>query len=92
LYWAVVDAAHAALMKVGEVPPTPGHVSDLINKKLVKPKYVAKKYADMMDMFYNLQKKIVHRQVRTITGSEYDMYKKKAEEFVKVMQKIVEAK
>ena len=32
LYWAVIDSAHSALMKVGEIPPTPEHVADLMEK------------------------------------------------------------
>ena len=38
LYWAVVDAGHAALMRLGEVPPTPSHMPKLIHEKLVKKK------------------------------------------------------
>jgi len=90
LYWAVVDSAHAALMKVGEVPPTPGHIADLIDKKLVKPGYVAGKYTTMMDTFYKLQKKIIHREIQQISGREFDEYKRTAEDFVKTMQKVVE--
>lgn len=90
LYWAVVDSAHAALMKVGEVPPTPGHIAELIKKKLVKPGYVAQNYVDSMDLFYKLQKKIIHRQTQQITGKQYDDYKKKAEDFVKTMLRVVE--
>ena len=36
LYWAVIDSAHAALMKTGEIPPSPDHVADLLEEKLVK--------------------------------------------------------
>lgn len=90
LYWAVVDSAHAALMKLGEVPPTPAHIADLLRERLVKEQMLPAKYADMMDFFYKLQKKIVHREVQQVTGKEYDKYKADAQDFVKVMQKIVE--
>ncbi len=92
LYWAVVDSAHAALMKVGEVPPTPGHIAELIQKKLVKPGFISSKYAGMMDMFFKLQKKIIHREIQLVLGKEFDDYKKQAEDFVKTMQKVVEQK
>ncbi len=92
LYWAVVDSAHAALMKVGEVPPTPGHIAELIEKKLVKPGHVSSKYANMMDTFYKLQKKIIHREIQVLSGKEFDNYKGQAEDFVKVMLKVVEQK
>src|SRR3989344_9618845 len=38
LYWAVIDAAHAVLMEYGEIPPSPGQVSSILNEKLVKRK------------------------------------------------------
>lgn len=90
LYWAVVDSAHAALMKLGEVPPTPAHVADLIDKRLCTPGILPAKYAKIMEQFYHLQKQITHRQIQKITGKEYDEYKRQAEDFVKAMQKVVE--
>ena len=38
LYWAVIDASHAALMKQGVVPPSPNHVADVLEKELVEKK------------------------------------------------------
>ncbi|MBW3016279.1 hypothetical protein KY309_01580 [Candidatus Woesearchaeota archaeon] len=90
LYWAVVDSAHAALMKMGEVPPTPGHIAELIQTKLVKPGHLPKKYAALMDTFFKLQKKIIHREIQSLTGKQFDDYKRQAEDFVKTMQKVVE--
>ncbi len=90
LYWAVVDSAHAALMKMGEIPPTPAHVSDLINKVLVRKRLVSIKYAKLMNEFYTLSKNIMHRKIQKISGKEYDSLKAKAKDFVDVMQKVVE--
>ncbi|PIN76208.1 hypothetical protein COV18_00515 [Candidatus Woesearchaeota archaeon CG10_big_fil_rev_8_21_14_0_10_37_12] len=92
LYWAVVDSAHAALMNLGHVPPTPAHLADMIEKHLVKQKIVPAKYAATMDKFYQLQKKITYRQIQVITGRQYDEYKQHAQEFVKTMQKIAETR
>jgi predicted nucleotidyltransferase len=89
LYWAVVDSAHAALMKLGEVPPTPGHIADLIRTKMVKMGIVELKYAKTMQMFYDLSKKITHREVRKISGKDYDKYRLQAKDFVKMMQTVV---
>ncbi|MEM4246754.1 MAG: nucleotidyltransferase domain-containing protein [Candidatus Woesearchaeota archaeon] len=92
LYWAVVDAAHAALMKMGEVPPSPAHVADLIQARLVKPGYVAKKYADTMRFFYNLSKKITHREIRDIPGKTFDQYVALARDFINAMKRVIEGK
>ena len=54
LYWAAVDAAHAALMKMGEIPPSPDHVADLLERRLVKERHINRKYADVMRKLYAL--------------------------------------
>ena len=92
LYWAVIDSAHAALIKVGEIPPTPEHVADLIHAKLVKPGIVAKRYGEIMRTFYELSKKITHREVVRISGEEYEHYLKLAKEFVAQMKRVIEGR
>ena len=91
LYWAAIDSAHAALMKNGEIPPTPAHVSDLLEQKLV-PKGLPMKYVHIMRLLYDLYKKITHREIKEITGEEYSKYLKDTEEFVSAMGKFVEGK
>jgi hypothetical protein len=92
LYWAVIDAAHAALMHMGETPPTPAHVADLLEQKLVKGKLVAKADATLMRDFYELSKAITHRKIQRMTGTEYDGWRKKADRFLAAMRKVVEKK
>jgi predicted nucleotidyltransferase/uncharacterized protein (UPF0332 family) len=92
LYWAVIDSAHAALMKHGEIPPSPDHVADLLDRKLVKAKLLEKKYVTIMRNFYKLSKMITHQQVGEIKGEEYDRYSKHAEEFVNRMRKFIDWK
>lgn len=90
LYWAVIDSAHSALMHIGEIPPTPEHVSDLLKEKLVKKRLLEEKYADIMENFYKLMKKITHREIREITGSEYEKLLNDAEDFVKRIRVFIE--
>ena len=92
LYWAVVDSAHAALMKMGEVPPSPAHVADLIQSRLVKPGHLPKKYADTMRFFYDLSKKITHREIRDIPGRTFDQYAALARDFINAMKRVIEGK
>jgi predicted nucleotidyltransferase len=92
LYWAVIDAAHAALMKVGEIPPSPDHVAGLIDSKLVKAGLVPKRYTDVMKFFYELSKKITHREIAEIPGKKYDEYKELAQDFVNAMKKVIEGR
>jgi predicted nucleotidyltransferase/uncharacterized protein (UPF0332 family) len=90
LYWAVIDAAHAALMKHGEIPPTPEHVADLLEHKLVKKRLLEHKYVAVMRHFYKLMKMITHREIKEIKGDEYERYYKVAEDFVKRMREFIE--
>ncbi|MBI2545814.1 nucleotidyltransferase domain-containing protein [Candidatus Woesearchaeota archaeon] len=90
LYWAVIDSSHAALMSLGEIPPTPEHVADLIDEKMVKTKMLDKRYADVMRNFYKISKMIMHREIKEVSGQEYDKYLKEAQAYVGVMQKFIE--
>ncbi len=90
LYWAVIDAAHAALMKLGEVPPSPEHVADIIQEKMVKKGLIAQRYAKMMRNFYNMGKMITHGEIQEMSGAEYDTYREEAEDFIGAMKEFIE--
>ncbi|HLC75123.1 MAG TPA: nucleotidyltransferase domain-containing protein [Candidatus Nanoarchaeia archaeon] len=90
LYWAVIDAAHAALMKKGEIPPSPEHAADLMYQKLIKPKYLEKEYADTIRKFYMLSKQITHREIKEIKGHEYDGHLAEATKFVERMRRFIQ--
>jgi len=92
LYWAVIDSAHAALMKLGESPATPENVADLMDSAMVKKGKVERRYAETMRMFYTLSRQILHRELKEITGPMYERYFQKATDFVERMQKIVTEK
>ena len=86
LYWAVIDSAHAALMSQGAVPPTPEHVSDMLDEVLVNKGLLEKKYSRIMKSFYDKAKAIMHREVTEVRGSEFDKYLEEANEFVERMK------
>jgi uncharacterized protein (UPF0332 family)/predicted nucleotidyltransferase len=89
LYWAVIDAAHAALMSIEEIPPSPDHVADMLEEKLVKKKLLEEKYAQTMRRFYKLMKQITHREIKEISGKEFEHYFEEADEFVERMRKFI---
>jgi predicted nucleotidyltransferase len=90
LYWAAIDAAHAALMAFGEVPPSPEHVADLLEDKLVKAKLIPASAPQTMRKLYALSKDILHRKKEYLSGAEFDALQKEAEGFVKLMRAFVE--
>ncbi len=89
LYWAVIDSAHAALMKLGETPPSPDHVADLLEQRLVRTGLLEGRYADIMRMFYLLQKQILYRDVKELSGAQYDKLLKDAQDFVAQMERFI---
>lgn len=90
LYWAIIDSSHAALMKLNEIPPSPSHVSEMVNEKLILPGLIEKKYANVSKKFYELSKKIEYREIKEIKGAEYDKLYKEAESYVDRMKKFIE--
>lgn len=90
LYWAVIDAAHAALMRKNEIPPTPEHVADLLERVFVKHRLLEPKYIETMRKFYKISKMITHREIKEIRGDEYERYMKEASNFVQRMRVLIE--
>lgn len=92
LYWAGIDACHAALMKIGEMPPSPQHVPELMEEKMVKRKLTDKRYVSIMRNLYKTMKMITHREIKEISGQEYDRFYKEAKDLVDEMKRIMDRK
>ncbi len=90
LYWAIMDSSHAALMRKGEIPPSPEHAADLLYEKLVKTRLLEPEYVQTVRKFYRLSKMITHREIKEIKGAEYDGYLKEATAFVERMKRLIE--
>ena len=92
LYWAVIDAGQAALMRHGLLPPPPKEVEAKIQEHLVSKGLVHKNCPMIMKRFYELSKKILHRELKTMNGKEYDELLKQAQYFVEEMKKAIDTK
>lgn len=92
LYWAVIDSAHAAIMKIGELPPSPSEIAKVLEYKVVVPYKLKRNLPKTMDLFYKVSKDILHKKTKNISGKEYDHYLKLAEEFVDEMKIFVKKK
>lgn len=90
LYWAVIDSAESALMKINEIPPGPAYVYRLIEEKFVRTGIMEKKYSIILQEFYHLNKSILHNEITHISGDQYSKYYINAEEFVKQMKRIIQ--
>jgi len=89
LYWACIDAAHAALMSHGEVPQTPQHVPDMLDETFVKQKKLEAKSVTVLRHLFDVSKMIEHHEIFSVGGEEYARYAQQAKEFVDRMQRLV---
>jgi len=89
LYWAMVDAAHAALMQAGHIPPSPEHVYDMLKK--VFSKKLSIKHSNYFKELYTVSHNITHGNIKGLHGKKIDELRRKAESFVSEMKRIVKS-
>jgi uncharacterized protein (UPF0332 family) len=89
LYWAVIDTAHAAVMAAGITPPSPKELAETFRKELVMRNLIHKRCADIIEEFYNIAKKIMHKEIFEITGKEFDKYLNDAQFFIRETEAFV---
>ncbi len=81
-YWAMVDAAHAALMANHVVPPSPENIPELLELHFVNKKIIDK---ELLKWYLEVKKKakdILHGDVKRLSGKELEELQRKSEEFV----------
>lgn len=86
LYWACIDAAHAAIMAAGETPVSPKQAAGLLRHLYVEKGLLEERYAQTMEHFYELSKDIIHRRVATMSAEYYDELYAEAKAFVDRMR------
>ncbi|PIO00298.1 hypothetical protein COT72_01170 [archaeon CG10_big_fil_rev_8_21_14_0_10_43_11] len=83
LYWGAIDITHAYLMKQGEIPLSPEHVV----KPMSKYKAFKKEDRELVAYLYELTKNILYRKKNVISGKEFDMLKKRTEDYYERIKK-----
>ncbi|MGM5480130.1 MAG: nucleotidyltransferase domain-containing protein [Nanobdellota archaeon] len=89
LYWAVIDAAHAALMHIDVVPGAPHEVAGMLEEHFVSKRLLEKKYVDILKSFYHMAKEIGHKHILHTSGANVDEYIDEARDFVKKMRFLI---
>lgn len=86
LYWAAIDAAHAAIMEEGKIPRTPSEIP-----KMVKDiEWLDKKDSQLVETLYGLAKDVMKKRKNQVSGKEVDKYIKKTRKLVnKIREKII---
>jgi len=88
LYWAFVDASHAALMAAKLSPPSPEHIPELLKTEFVRKKWIHPNYVEWYVEIYTLMHKILRTQITDIRGAELDKWRERTDLFVREMAKI----
>lgn len=88
LYLAVMNAAHAALLSVG-IATYPEREYEDLNKYLVKEGKLEREYPKIFKEIFDLYKGIEHREVKEVSGEEFDKLAKKAKKFVDRIEKLI---
>jgi len=89
LYWAMVDSAHAALIAINVLPPSPEHLAADLKENFASRGMLNMKYINWYRDLLILHKRITHGQIRDLKGIEIDNWQNRAQEFVEVMTRLV---
>ncbi len=85
LLLAMTESAQAALMFYGVAPPSPRAVGDSLEKHFC-PKLLEKGYVNIIRDFYEVTRKIDHRELTNISAKEIKIWLEKAKAFIARME------
>jgi len=89
LYWAMTDAAQAAIIATKQIPPSPEYIPIMLKELFVDKGLLDMKFVVWYRDIYLFAHKILHGEVRDIEGKEIDEWKKRTDDFVGEMAKII---
>jgi len=89
LYWAMVDSAHAALIAINVLPPSPEHLAVDLREHFVGQNRLKMKYVQWYKEILLLHKKISHGQIKDLKGVVIDEWQERTKEFIDVMAQLV---
>ena len=90
VYWTMVDAAQAALMTAGKLPPSPEHIPKMLSNVFGSKGLMKSEHIQWFTNVFSIHKQITHREIMHISGSEVDEWRGKAEIFMKEMSIIID--
>lgn len=88
LLFAMVESGQAVLMFYGVAPPSAKNLGSALRKHFVSKKLLENYYANLVDDFYSITRKIDHGELTKITAKEIDMWLGKARDFIYRMEGI----
>ncbi len=96
VYWCMIDAAQAALMTAGKMPPSPEYVPSMLKETFVDSNVLSVDAVKALSELSALHKSIIHGEIRNIKGTEIDKWQETADKFLRemtgIINKLVDAK
>ncbi len=89
MFWAMVDASHAALIAINILPPSPEHIAADLKENFVEKNKLKMKYVEWYRDLLVLHKQISHNERRNLKGVEVDSWQDRTQEFIDVMAMLV---
>lgn len=90
VYWCMVEAAQAALITLGKLPPSPEHVTRMLHESFVETGVLKSDFVKWYHNIFILHKQIAHGEVRSVKATEIEDWQEKAEIFMKKMVEIID--
>lgn len=90
IYWCMVDAAQAALMTAGKIPPSPEQIPLMLKEAFVDTKMLDMDAVKAIRDLYTIHKGILHHEIAEIKGADIDRWQVAADKFMRDMTSIID--
>lgn len=89
VYWSMIDAAQAALMTAGKMPPSPEHIPLMLKQTFVDKNMLSIEFVRLIKDIHLLHKGIMHGQIVDIKGADIDAWQINAEKFLQEVTSLI---
>ena len=86
----MIDAAQAALITAGKLPPSPEHIPQMMKETFVDLGLLKIDKIRQLREIYVLHKGIIHREIHEVKGEEIDRWQHIANSFLLEMTRIID--
>ena len=90
VYWCMVEAAQAALITLGKLPPSPEHVTKMLHESFVETGILKQEFVKWYHSIFTLHKQIAHGEIKFVKAQEIEDWQARAEAFMKKMVDIID--
>ncbi len=89
LYYSMLNSSQAVLMFLGVNPPPPKYTPEALKEHLVDTGFLEEEYMRNLEDIIDFRKKVEHKEINTVSGSDLDGYIDKTKRFVNRMEQLL---